>query len=704
VGWVVMADDILVVLDICLQRIRSGETLEQCLADFPEYRSELTGMLQTVQSLQTLKQVSPSAEFRRDSQARLLSQIRSESVRKNQGRERSLDLRNIGRSLVFRTLVPVTLVVLIALIVWAALPLFSPAPVSSNDFTLSILSGAAEVKAADSSEWKMGSDGMTLETGSSVRTAFDSAALLTFFDGSTAKLEAGAEVLVSRSEYTGTGSPYYIELEQQTGKTWCYVLAGGEEKPQFAVQTPHGRAVAQGTAFSTSVENSGRTLFAVMEGAVQIKEGDREIHLAAGQQIQVGDQMALSTPQPAPPVKQEFIVSTGLQGIGSVRDPSGASTGYFPDGMSFNQITGSKSVLSPDGQQIWVEEPASGEYVLVVRSLAGEAVPVDIQAKQEGRMVFQYAETLPATAGDGWIIRIRLDARNQPALIGKVVSLEPLFGKTPEKVIEPDLAKKRATPILPSGSQTPVYPAPETTEKPVATATPAPEPVKTPIVPVNTPDVAITPVPGTPEATKTTSIPAGTTPTPVATPVKVTTEPAKTTVTANVNTSVTEVTPVKTTPEPVKTPGIGTGNNSGTAATTVAATPEPVKTPSAGSGDSSDTSTGSGTTSGTSTGAGNASDTSTGTGDTSGTSSGTGTNSGTSSGTGTNSGTSTGSGTTSGTSTGSGSISGASTGTGTTSGTSTGTGTTSGTGSTSSTNNVSGSVKTDASDTSSTVK
>ncbi len=610
-----MADDILVILDICLQRMRSGETLEQCLADFPEIRPQLETMLQTVQTLQNLKHITPSAEFRRDSEARLLSRIRSESDSKKQGRNKHVERRDFRNGFVFRTLVPVTLVALIALIVWAVLPLFSPSEVLARTFTLSLLSGEAEVKAAGSSGWTKGSDGMILATGSSVKTAFNSAAVLTFFDGSTAKLEPGAEVLVSRSEYNGPGSTYYIEMEQATGKTWYYVLVGGEEKPQFTVQTPHGRVVAKGTAFSAIVESPGRTRFVVMEGAVQIMEGERKIILDAGQQILVGDQIALSTPQPAPPAKQEFIVSTGLQGIGSVRDPSGAATGCFPDGLSFNQITGSKSVLSPEGQQILVEEPVSGEYILAVRDLSGEAVPVNVQVKQEGKIVFQYAETLPVSAEEGWLIRIKLEEHDNATMVAKVVSIEPLSGKSPENVVEPDLVKGRVSPVLPTVVLTTPKPVEETTTKPVPTVTPAHEIISTtaagsvktadsvnPLVQV-TPAAIETTSTGQKNATATPVSPAATTIQPdktkststadsigstVATDTSATIS-AETASTVNRDTKETAVTPVTNKPEPEKTSTVDMETSS-TVETPANIPAEPSLTPSTGTGGVSDTS------------------------------------------------------------------------------------------------------------------
>ena len=139
------------------------------------------------------------------------------------------------------------------------------------------------------------------------------------------------------------------------------------KKTYYAIHTPQGNAVADGTAFSTEVDSSGKTKFAVAEGAIQVSEGNREVWVEAAKQIEVVDQIALSAPLPVPPTENELVVSTSLPGIVSVCDPNGASTGHFPDGLAFNQITNSKSLISNTAQQILVGEPVSGEYILAVR-------------------------------------------------------------------------------------------------------------------------------------------------------------------------------------------------------------------------------------------------------------------------------------------------------------------------------------------------
>jgi hypothetical protein len=449
---VLMTNDILIILDECLERIRKGESIEQCLADYPDTRLQLESLLKTYQKVAGIRRVYPSSKFKQTAYTRLMSRIQAEQSLSKKSVKNKFNFNAFRRSLAFKTLVPVTLVVILVLVAVTFLPIFSLTRISADRIILSILSGSADVKTAASKDWLAGTDGMKLEVGSRVRTPSDSFALLTFFDSSTIKLEPGAEVLVSNSEYVDQRSTF-IKLEQQSGKTWSYVAAGSEEKTQYSIHTPFGDALAEGTAFSTEVDNSSKTRFAVAEGTIQVTEGNREIRVEADNQIEVKNQVVPSVPLPVPPSENELIIYTSLTGIGSVCDPNGASTGSFPDGLAFNQITNSISSISPSGQQILVEEPVSGEYLLTVRKTSSGDIPVNIQAKRNGEVIYQFTQTLQNTNREGWIIRVKLDTANRTAVSASVLSIVPLIDNAPETVIETDLAKKRATPISTVGAQ-----------------------------------------------------------------------------------------------------------------------------------------------------------------------------------------------------------------------------------------------------------
>ena len=52
------------IFDECLERILEGETLEQCLARYPEQADELKPLLETVLAVKTASAVKPRPEFK----------------------------------------------------------------------------------------------------------------------------------------------------------------------------------------------------------------------------------------------------------------------------------------------------------------------------------------------------------------------------------------------------------------------------------------------------------------------------------------------------------------------------------------------------------------------------------------------------------------------------------------------------------------
>ena len=481
-----MSGDISRIVDDCLARLGRGETLEQCLAAYPGHRTELEPLLKVAARLSTLPRVAPSEEYKRASQTRVLERIRSDAVRESESSGLFPGWLRHGFSL--RPFIPVALVIVVVLTVLLTLPRFAE-PAYAADCTLSILAGGAEVQTDSASAWLPGSDGMKLEGGSRVRASPASVVVLTFFDGSTTKLEPGAELAVKELAYVGQRE-VRIELEQGSGRTWSHVVPD-DPKPYFAIRTPQGLVTAKGTSFSTEVWSSGITSVAVTEGVVTVSEQGKDISVAADEYVQLGASLAQAAATAATGTT-ELAVATAPPGIGSVRDPSGASTGCLPSGIAFNQITNSKSLLGANGQTIEIAEPTAGEYTIAVRALSEEAIPVSVALTRDGVVVFQHTEMLQGMPGDAWIVLVNLDPASTTKSGVTVVSVKPLVGTAPETVVQTDLAKKRAVPVSPTSVQSVPVPA---VPLPAPTAVPAPLPTTT-TKPAIKPSIAPAP-PGT---------------------------------------------------------------------------------------------------------------------------------------------------------------------------------------------------------------
>ena len=75
-----MEDRLARILDECITRIGKGETIEQCLADYPDERGQLKPLLDVAFSVSAVPRVTPSDEFKADARTRLTRRLRQEYI------------------------------------------------------------------------------------------------------------------------------------------------------------------------------------------------------------------------------------------------------------------------------------------------------------------------------------------------------------------------------------------------------------------------------------------------------------------------------------------------------------------------------------------------------------------------------------------------------------------------------------------------
>jgi hypothetical protein len=134
--------------------------------------------------------------------------------------------------------------------------------------------------------------------GSRVRTAPDSQALLTFFNGTTIKLEPGTDLVVKQVEGGAENQPTAIILKQWLGKTWSRVTKLADPGSSYEIQTPSGIAFVRGTFFTTDVDETGAMRVQTFEGLVGVSAQGEEVYLPAGQQATVQPGQPPSKPMP----------------------------------------------------------------------------------------------------------------------------------------------------------------------------------------------------------------------------------------------------------------------------------------------------------------------------------------------------------------------------------------------------------------------
>lgn len=402
-----------VILDGCLERIKKGETIEACLSRYPEVRQQLEPMLRAALSLSSLPRVQPSPEFVTSSSSRLINRI-SQDPAGREGAGITAIFRNLWQDLVQSKKLAIPVAIAALLIIFAGLyqfggpGLMSPAPGEKSPGTLSILSGSVKIQSAGSEEWQAGTDGMKLNVGMGIKTDDNSHALLTFFEGSTVKLEPNTYLEIKQAGGDDEQSTAII-LKQWLGRTWSRVIKMVDPGSRFEVETPTATAIVRGTLFSTEVDETGLTTVITTEGLVSVAAQGQEVFIPASQQTRVEKGTEPSEPVPQDIPKSQMIISIDMPAVGSVTDPTGASTGRLPNGLSYNQIAGSQSlVTSGNIHIIQIPDPITGEYIIALRYDKPQATRFTIQYLSEGEVISEQTGQLFPIREKEWRISINL--------------------------------------------------------------------------------------------------------------------------------------------------------------------------------------------------------------------------------------------------------------------------------------------------------
>jgi len=295
-------------LDECLTRIRKGEPVRNCLAEYPHLQKELVPLLHTAVSIEAAPKVSPSDKFRRVSRSRLLARLLEEPAKTAELYEETTifdRLGVIGRIFeiapvqLLKVAVPLVLALMIFTAGFSYLGLnsiISPSPESESYCTLATLSGSVQWQGEGSGNWEKAEDGMTLEEGSWVRTATNSQAVLTFSNGSAVKLDPSTVLMVEQIEYGSNDQSPVIVMNQWLGRTSSSVEKLADHKTHYEIQTPSATAVVCGTIFNTEVDEIGATTVQTIEGLVSVGAQGEEVYVAAGKQTSVTPGAAPSIP------------------------------------------------------------------------------------------------------------------------------------------------------------------------------------------------------------------------------------------------------------------------------------------------------------------------------------------------------------------------------------------------------------------------
>lgn len=217
--------------------------------------------------------------------------------------------------------------------------------------TLTVLSGQAQVKSKGAADWKEGINGQTLTTGDAVKTVDGSAALVTYFEGSTTSIEDDAEIVLTKVEKNPNGVTTEISTQIVAGKTWTKVSKLLDPASSFAMETQSAVAVVRGTEFAVQVKPDGTTSVATADGEVAMAAPGQDLRTAVivkpGFESSAAPGQPPSAPIPAPPPKRAIRLNLASPAVPLITDDKGRSTGCvsvaeIPCAMVANQIPGAE--------------------------------------------------------------------------------------------------------------------------------------------------------------------------------------------------------------------------------------------------------------------------------------------------------------------------------------------------------------------------
>lgn len=217
--------------------------------------------------------------------------------------------------------------------------------------TLTILTGQIQVKPKGAPDWKEGLNGQTLVAGDAIKSVDGSAALVTYFEGSTTSIEDDAEIILNKAEKNPNGVTTEISTTIVAGKTWTKVSKLLDPASSFAMETQSAVAVVRGTEFAVQVKPDGTTSVATADGEVAMAAPGQDLSTAVivkpGFESSAAPGQPPSAPIPAPPPKRAIRLNLASPAVPLITDDKGRSTGCvsvadLPCAMIANQIPGAE--------------------------------------------------------------------------------------------------------------------------------------------------------------------------------------------------------------------------------------------------------------------------------------------------------------------------------------------------------------------------
>lgn len=291
---------------------------------------EINSLVSLAASIRELPHPEPDAAAARHEKRRILAAARKKDQKQNSfGWSRNGGFT--GQWMVLPAVAGAALLVLMIFVLATGAGIYFSGPRGANAAALSAVTGIVEVQDGDGG-WTPAPDGYRIKSGQRLRTAADSQAMLTFFDGTQVTLDPNTDLVLSNIA-GDWGKKLQVAMIQNDGVTSHQVVPLQGADALYNVMTPSGEASVKGTSFKVLVEETGSSVFSVDSGAVLVSNNGEEAILAAGQ----GVETELGQPISAP----GFLFA--LQG--ELQDNSGKS--WMVEGVPFTVKGGTRITGDP---------------------------------------------------------------------------------------------------------------------------------------------------------------------------------------------------------------------------------------------------------------------------------------------------------------------------------------------------------------------
>jgi hypothetical protein len=351
------------ILDSCLNRIESGESIVRCLHQYNAQRDQLMKLLQVYLKLSGSNKINLPEKDRDQFLDNLTSRLklipeksiapRSVKVvskadleenlslpkhKSEEGASPPYDSPNLSgppadntkakypgpgsiatslqgvfgifrRSRLLTVSVAITLVVLIGAIALLTGSLGFIGDKFKTDSivaaSLTLASGTVETQTSGDKTWTAAATATKLQEGMRIRTGGSSRASLSLADGSSLNLDAATELQINQAKFK-TGGPNSVLLTQFSGKITSQIAKQPGADSHFELDTPSAAIVIKGTKFTTEVSPDGKTQIKVDEGIVSVTGQNKTIDVKAGNQVTVekgkapGEVVPVASPTPTP--------------------------------------------------------------------------------------------------------------------------------------------------------------------------------------------------------------------------------------------------------------------------------------------------------------------------------------------------------------------------------------------------------------------